>query len=118
MANEFFLKVADVLEKTAAYLDSVEGEKIASEKRSRDEAARAVATRYAEVTGESLADAELDKLAQDTTALETVRKMLDKTGGAVEALGRPGQGPVVERPAGKDGARQAAYDRFASFLQS
>ncbi len=119
MRNELLLKAADILEKTAAYIDGVESEKQAAEKVAKDAAVKSIAARYAEVTGESLEDAELNKLASDATALETVRKMLDKTGGAVESLGRPGRELVgVRPPAGKEEARKQAVDRFAVFLQS
>lgn len=118
MANEFLNKVADILEKTASYLETLEGEKVAAARQARESAVKAVASRYAEVTGEDLAAPELDKLASDETALETVRKMLDKTSGAVESLGRPGNGLAPARPEGREQARQAAYDRFAAFLQN
>lgn len=118
MDNDFLLKVAGILEKTAEYLDGVESEKQAAVRESRNAAAKEVATRYAEVTGEELGASELSKLASDTTALETVRKMLDKTSGAVESLGRPGRETADSRPVGRDQARQAAYDRFTTFLQN
>lgn len=118
MSNEFLLQVADVLEKTAEYLDTLEGEKVAAAKQTREAAVQSVASRYAEVTGESLSESELSKLASDDTALETVRKMLDKTSGAVESLGRPGRGTDPARPEGREQARQAAFDRFAAFLQN
>ena len=119
MANEFLLQVADVLEKTASYLDTLENEKTSSVRHEKASAVQAVATRYAEVTGEELSETELSKLASDDTALETVRKMLDKTSGAVESMGRPGRGSVESaRPEGREQARQAAFDRFASFLQN
>lgn len=118
MSSEFLNQVADVLEKTAAYLETIEGEKVASVQQQRDAAVKDVAARYAEITGEDLADSELHKLASDEAALETVRKMLDKTSGAVESLGRPGRGLDSARPEGKEQARQAAYERFAAFLQN
>lgn len=118
MSNAFLWQVADVLEKTANYLDSIEGEKVAAVRNMRLEAVKDVATRYSEVTGEDLGDAELSKLASDEAALQTVRKMLDKTSGAVESLGRPGRISSGSPPESREQARQAAYDRFASFLQS
>lgn len=118
MRDELLLKAADILEKAAAYIDSVEGEKVAAESAAKDATLKSIAARYADVTGESLDDAELSKLASDTAALETVRKMLDKTSGAVESLGRPGREVADSRPVGKEQARKQAYDRFASFLQS
>lgn len=118
MSNSFLWKVADVLEKTASYLDSMEGEKVAALHNAQVAAVKDVAARYSEVTGEELSDIELSKLASDGTTLDTVRKMLDKTSGAVESLGRPGKIATEARPETRDHARQAAYDRFASFLQS
>jgi len=118
MRDALLLKAADVLEKAAAYIDSVESEKTAAEAAVKEAALKSIATRYAEVTGESLDDTELSKLASDTGALDTVRKMLDKTSGAVESLGRPGRENLDSRPVGKEQARKQAFDRFGSFLQT
>lgn len=119
MRDEFMLKVADVLEKVASYIDEREGEKIAAEKTALDNTLRTVSERYTAVTGEQLSAEELNKLAADATALTTVQKMLDKTGGAVESLGRPSRTAVAARiPVGKEEARKQAFDRFASFLQN
>jgi hypothetical protein len=118
MREDFLLKVADILEKTAGYIDAVEGEKLAAEKTARETVVKTVAERYSAVTGETLSDEELSKLASDSAALGTVQKMLDKTGGAVESMGRPSKTAGAPIPANKDQARQAAFDRFGSFLQT
>lgn len=118
MRDDFWLKVADVLEKTAGYIDAVEGEKLAAEKTAKETALKTVAERYAAVTGETLSAEELNKLASDSAALGTVTKMLDKTGGAVESMGRPSRETAPGAPLSKEAARQAAFNRFGSFLQT
>ncbi len=118
MSADLLYRVADVLEKTAAYIDGIESEKTAAETARRDAALQEVASKYTQATGESLDSAELSKLASDTTALETVQKLLTKTSGSVESLGRPGRASASPQPATKAAARQAAYDRFAAFLQN
>lgn len=117
MRDELLYRVADVLEKTAAYIDGIESEKTAAETAQRTAALEDISSKYTQATGESLDASELSKLASDTAALSTVQKLLSKTSGSLESLGRPGRQSANPQPTTKAAARQAAYDRFAAFLQ-
>jgi hypothetical protein len=116
MRDDLLYRVADVLEKTAAYIDGIESEKTAAETARREATLQDVASKYTQATGETLESSELSKLAADASALETVQKLLIKTSGSLESLGRPGKQAASPVPLTKAAARQAAYDRFAAFL--
>lgn len=118
MRDDLLYRVADVLEKTASYIDGIESEKTAAETAQRTAALQDISAKYTQATGETLDSSELSKLASDTSALSTVQKLLSKTSGSLESLGRPGRQSANPQPTTKSAARQAAYDRFAAFLQN
>lgn len=119
MSANFLLKVADVLEKTAAYVDAHESDKTAAQRKSREEALKVVSGKYAEATGEDLPEDVLSKLASsDEEVLSTVQKMVEKASGVVESLGRSSDKQGSYKPATKAESLSAAWDRFGSFIVS
>ena len=118
MSADFLLKVAEVLEESAKVLDAHEAEKTAAVNNAREAAAKAVAAKYAETTGEELPEDVLTKLASsDSDVLSTVQKLIEKTG-AVESMGRSSEQPATTVPSNKKEAAQAAWDTFGNFINS
>jgi hypothetical protein len=120
MSAEFLLKVADVLEQAAKVLDANEAEKTAAVKQARESAARAVAAKFAEVTGEDLPGDVLTKLASsDGDVLATVQKLLDKKAEeSVESMGHSSDKAASQVPVTRKDRAQAAWDNFGSYINS
>jgi len=120
MSAEFLLKVAAALDEIADVLDEQEREKQAVVLRSRDEALQSVASKYAAATGEELPDDVKEKLAASgEDIIATVRTMVEKTSSAaVESLGRASEKSAHLVPRTRSEAKDAAWDRFGSFINS
>lgn len=120
MSAEFLLKVAEVLETAAATLDAQEAEKTAAVKKARENAASAVAAKFAEATGEDLPEEVFSKLASsDENVLSTVQKLLDKKAeDSVESMGHSSDKSASHVPMTKKERRQAAWDNFGNFINS
>lgn len=114
------LKIADALEKAAAYFDSVEEAHAASVKTAHDATVKDLSAKYTKATGEELPAETLEKLASgDKAVLQTVETVISKTASAVESMGRsserPGEAPP---PQNKQERAKAAWDRFGQFATS
>lgn len=118
MHADFLLKVADVIDQTAAFIDGQESAKQLVVKEARDSAVKAFAVKFAEATGDDLPDDVLQKLAaSDEDVLTTVSRLVEKTG-AVEALGSSSDKTGSAVPQTKQERAAAAYERFGSFINS
>lgn len=118
MSADFLLKVADVLEKTALFIDGQETEKQAAVKSVRDRAVKAFALKFAEATGDDLPEDVLQKLAaSDEDVLSTVSKLVEKTG-SVESLGASSDKTGSAQPMTKKERAEAAYSNFGNYLNS
>lgn len=85
-----FSKIADVLESVAAYVDSIEHQKLASERQAREERVSKLAERYEASTGESAPSELKEKLAAlDTSALDHLLKVAKNNSDSPESLGGP-----------------------------
>lgn len=116
------VKIAEVLEKAAAVIDAHETEKQAAVSKEREAALKLVAEKYAEFTGEDLPEEIRSKLASsDGDIVEAFKKVVEKTAGAVESLGRSSEKQASENeepPRTKKEAREAAFARFGRFINS
>ena len=82
-------KVADVLEKTAAYLERAEAAKLAEDRESRVQAASDLAEKLANVSGENVDDDIVEKLsALDPDISAFLGKIAGSTD-AVDSMGEP-----------------------------
>lgn len=120
MSADFLLKVAEVLEESAKVFDAHEAEKSAAVKNARESAAKAVAAKYTEATGEELPEDVLSKLASsDDDVLSAVQKLVEKTGSnTVESMGRSSEQSTSKPVGNKKEAAQAAWDSFGNFINS
>ena len=107
-------KVADVLEKTAAYIEAVESNKLAQEVAKRTKAASALADQLTDVTGEHFDQDMVNKLAGLEPEVADVLSKLAGTG-AVDSLGGPKEDPRIKTAS--DGV-STAEQRFMDFLTS
>jgi hypothetical protein len=118
MPADFLLKVADVIDQTAAFIDGQESAKQLAVRAARESAAKAFAVKFAEATGDELPEDVLQKLAaSDEDVLTTVSKLVEKTG-AVESLGSSSDKTASAVPMTKKERAEAAYERFGSFINS
>jgi len=118
MRADFLLKVATVLDQTAAFIDGQEAEKQAAVKTARDNAVQAFAAKFAEATGDDLPEDVRQKLAaSDEDVLTTVSRLVEKTG-TVETLGSSSDKTGSAAPMTKKERLAAANERFESFINS
>lgn len=119
MSADFLHKVADVLEKTAAFIDGQEADKQAAVKIERANSIKALAQKFAEATGDELPEDVLQKLASsDEDVLSTVSRLVEKTGSAVESMGSSSDKTAGAQPTTKRERAQAAYENFGTFINS
>jgi len=106
--------VADVLEKTADYIEAVEAQKTAKDTEERTKAASALADQLTDVTGEHFDQEMVDKLAGLEPEVANVLSKLAGTG-AVDSLGGPDDKDKVKTAS--DGV-SPAEQRFVGWLNS
>lgn len=107
-------QVADVLEKTADYIEAVESSKNAQEQEKRTKAASALADQLTDVTGEHFDEEMVNKLAGLEPEVADVLSKLAGSG-AVDSLGGPNESKGVKTAS--DGV-SPAEQRFMEFLIS
>lgn len=113
------LKIADVLEKTAALLEAEEASKASSDQKARAAQVQSLSARYASATGEELPADLVEKLAKgDDAVLQAVTQVVSKTAESVESLGRSSSLPDSSHPQTKADRAKAAWDRMGQFLNS
>lgn len=106
--------VADVLEKTADYIEAVEAQKTADANKERTKAATALADQLSDVTGEQFDQEMVDKLASLEPEVANVLSKLAGTG-SVDSLGGPEDNKNVKTAS--DGV-SPAEQRFVGWLTS
>ena len=109
--------VADVLEKLAVYVETVQEQKNASLREQRDKIVEAVRQKLSSVTGEDIPADVLSKLGEtDPEVLSVFDKLaVDKEDGE---LGEPSQRKTASAPLNKDEAVERSGDRLVSFCVS
>lgn len=111
-------KVANVFDAMAAYVDAVEGEKLAATESAHQARVDKVASAHASAHGEAIPDDIRRKLAQtDPSVLAYVEDVLQKQSGVVEALGVPAD-PENNESRGVKQASNDAYGRFGNWILS
>jgi DNA polymerase/3'-5' exonuclease PolX len=106
-------RVADVLEKTADYIEAVEAQKVAAETEKRAKAASQLADKLTDVTGEHFDETMVNKLAGLEPEVAEVLAKLAGTGN-VDPMGGPKEDAVKTA----SGVVSAADSRFAEWLTS
>jgi len=114
MSAELLERVADVLEKNAAYYESLESSRVAKEQESLHTKASALATRISEAVGEPLDEDLVSKLS---AVDPDIHGLLERTVGSMETVDSMGGVDDDVKVAGYDGL--APEDaRFLGFINS
>lgn len=111
-------KLATVLEKTALYLDALEGEKSAAIQAEREKLAEVFKEQYEEITGEPIDEEILAKLANADVDILSAFGRLTDAGSNSGDLGSPGEPVDPAAPMNKKEASEAADQRFLDFCMS
>lgn len=110
-------QIAQVLEKAAAYIETVEQNKEAQIREERTKVAKELAEKIAEATGESLDEDTIHKLAAaDKDVLQTLDKLASDT--AADEWGQPATQKSPNAPVSGKEAVAAADESFLNFLLS
>lgn len=123
----FYDRLANVLEKTADYLDSQAAEKTAAAEDARRKLVGEFSERYTAATGEELSEQVVEKLAaSDENLLTLVQKLAARIEGASDGdapddLGEPGDMPDGEpvyttKQAALAASVKTAEDNFLNFV--
>lgn len=104
------IKVAEVLEATANYVESIESKKIAEESAVRTKTASDLASKLTEATGERLDDTMVEKFANLDPA---IAQFLEKMAGSVETVDSLGGVDMRTKTAS---ARSNAEDSFLHWV--
>lgn len=119
MRNEFLLKIANVLDQTAAYIDAHEAEKQNAVKMARERSIQELSAKFSQATGEDLPEDVVAKLASsDEDVLTTVSRLVEKTGSPVESLGGSSEKVGAHHPTTKKERAEAAWTSFGRFINS
>lgn len=112
------VKIANVLDLAAEYVEQVEREKQAARDGAHQARLDKIAAVHRAAHGEDLSDTVRQKLAKtDVGTLDAIEELLQKQAGAVDSLG----GPVTDDPEPTRTTKQAADDadqRFLNWIQS
>lgn len=110
-----FDQIADVLEKTAQYVDALEGEKQAAVAAERKKMIELLRDKYAEATGEEISDTMVTKLA---SADGDVVGLLEKLAGTTDntELGGPGNKSDETIPMTVKEAADTADQKFLDWI--
>ena len=111
------LAVANVLEKLAVYVESVQEEKNASLREQSTKVIEAARQKLSSLTGEDIPEEVLNKLGEtDPEVLSVFNKLAaeDESG----ELGEPSQRKTASAPLNKDEAADMAGDNLVSFCVS
>ena len=97
-------KIATVLEKLADYVESIESAKVTKEHTKRAQAAHTLADKLSTVTGETIDETVIQKLANlDPEVAEMIGKFAGETTG-VDSMGGPEERNTVKTASAGDGA--------------
>jgi hypothetical protein len=108
-------KIADVLEKAAAYIDAVESEKEDLIREGRTKLAGLLKEKYEAATGAPIDETAIEKLASaDLDLLETFDRLASAHSSS--EMGGPADKPDSSRPMSVKEASEVADDRFLNFI--
>jgi len=111
------LAVANVLEKLAVYVETIQAEKDAGLREQRNKIVEAVRQKLSSVTGEDIPEDVLNKLGETDPK---VLSMFDKLASEKEdgELGKPSQRKTASAPLDKNEAAEAAGEQLVNFCVS
>ena len=113
-AADVLNQAADVLEKTAAFIEGIESERIADETAIREKAAQALVDKIASATGEHIEPELADKLASMGPEVQDILVRLTD-GGLVDSMG---DAEDTTKLASVEGGLSAEDARFLAWVQS
>lgn len=113
-AADILNQAADVLEKTAAFIDGIESERIATIHADRTKTARALAEKISAATGENIEPALAEKLSSMGPEIQDIIGRLT-SGGTVDSLGDAEDSVKL---ASVTGGISPADARFLAWVQS
>ena len=113
-AADTLRQAADVLEKTAEYMENSESVRINEQNAERMKSAQVLADKIAQVTGEAVEPQLVEKLSAMGTDVQSIIGRLTD-GGEVDSLGGPDESTKL---ASIDGGLPPEDVRFLAYLQS
>lgn len=113
-ASDVLNEAADVLEKTAAYLEGFESKQIAEETAERTKAAQCLADKISSATGETIEPALAEKLSSMGPEVQNILSRLTDSG-TVDSLGDADDNVKL---ASVEGGESSADARFLAWVQS
>ena len=111
--TQFLIQTADILEKTAAYLERIDSEKIAAKQEAQQKQAQVLAEKIQDATGMRVEDELLDKLGSLSPDLQNIIASI-AGGDPVESMGGPDETTKVASAGGVGPAEMS----FLTFLTS
>lgn len=93
--SKIMAQVAEILDKTAEYIERIEGEKLAAKKEEKKKIASALAGKLTEAMGESIDSALAEKLASDPDVYQIIAKLSGTE--RVDSLGEPRENTTEKR---------------------
>ena len=116
--SDFNEAIAEVLEKTAIFLDAVETEKQTAIREEREKLLGLMCTKYAEATGEEVSQELRKKLANSDSDIISVIEKLAEASPSGEELGGPSDRRGDAAPTTIKEASADADERFANWIMS
>ena len=113
MSAELLLKAADILEKTAEYVEQIEVKKVAQAEEEKTKVAQELATKLSATLGEDIDTAVVEKLSGMGSDVQDLVSRL-AVGGEVDSLG----GPEMEEKVASHSSVDAADARFLNWCNS
>lgn len=113
-ASDVLNQAADVLEKTAAFIEGIETERIADETAVREKAAQSLVDKIASATGEQIEPELAEKLSSMGPEVQDIIGRLTD-GGLVDSMG---DAEETTKLAGVDGGLPTEDARFLAWVQS
>jgi hypothetical protein len=108
-------KLADVLEKTAVYLDAIETEKLDAIRSDRKKLAGILKDKYEDMTGDVIDEDVLQKIADSDIDVLAAFERLTKTASS-DDLGTPADRNDTSTPLTVKEAAEVAGDRFENWI--
>lgn len=109
------LDVAEVLEKTAAYIEAQESEQLRVEQESKTAKAQELAEKVSNIVGEEIEPAMVEKLSELSPEMSDLMQRLSG-GETVDSLGGPSEAVKIASVTGSDLLAKKVADANASFM--
>jgi hypothetical protein len=118
MNSDFILNIAEVLDKTAAYLEELDSATSQQQKVAQHKEANSLASKLKTITGEQISDDMVEKLSSADPAIKSLLAKIACVDGAPDSLGGPETNNNI-KVAGVDSRGMGlAEDNFLAWLST